>query len=271
MKQFFLFAFLIFSLTNSLTAKVPKSSPKSNQAKSTFVLVHGAWLAPWCWKAVKEQLEKKGEKVVLVELPGHGDDKTAANTLTIDMYKEKVITAMNQVPGKVILVGHSMAGVVITAVTEQVPDKIDKLIYIAAYLPASGQSLLDLANTDAGSLLGPSLVPSEDKLMLDVKHENIINIFCQDSKPEVQKMLMDHFKAEPAIPFTNPVTITTGKFGKVDKYYIHTTEDHVVGIDLQNRMIAAASITKVYSLKSSHTPFLSMPDKVTDLFLKIAN
>ena len=269
MKKLFLATVAVFVI--SLSAFTEKSSVVPPvPAKKTFVLVHGAWLAPWAWKTVKEQLEKQGQKVILIELPGHGDDHTPTNTLSIDAYKEKVIAGMNMVEGKVILVGHSMAGMVVTAVAEQVPDKIEKLIYIGAYVPASGQSLLDLANTDAKALLGPSLIQSADKLTLDVKRENILNIFCQDSKPAMQTTLLSHYQPEPAIPFTNPVTITPEKFGSVDKYYIHTEQDHAIGIDLQNRMVAAAGITKIFSLPSSHTPFLSMPDKVTALFLKIA-
>jgi pimeloyl-ACP methyl ester carboxylesterase len=270
MKKSITSVLFIITALFTLSAKPIKMKNENKSASKTFVLVHGAWLAPYSWDAVKKELTQKGQHVIVVELPGHGSDTTPPQNLSIDVYKDKVIAAINGVKGKVILVGHSLAGVVISAVAEQIPDKIETLVYVGAYIPATGQSLLDLANTDPQSLLGPSLIPSADKLTLDVKHENIINIFCADSSPETQQLLLSKYKPEPAIPFTNKVTLTDANFGKVSKVYIHTLQDHAIGMDLQNRMVATAKITKIYSLNSSHTPFLSMPAKLTALLLEIA-
>lgn len=256
----------IFS-TIALSGLVAFTAPE----KHSFVIVHGAWQAPYAWQTVKAQLEQKGNTVVLVELPGHGSDHTPPQDLSIDVYSNAVLSAMKGIDGKVVLVGHSLAGVVIANVAEKAPEKIDKLIFIGAYIPTNGKSLLDLANTDKQSLLGPALVPSADKLTLGVPKEKLVNIFSADASPEVQQQVLDNYQPEPAIPFTNPLTITAARFGSVDKYYIHTAEDHVIGIDLQNQMAADAGIKHIYTLKSSHTPFLSMPDKVTGLLIRIAN
>ncbi len=247
-----------------------KKDDKNSTANSkTFVLVAGAWQGAYVWQDVKSQLEKAGQKVVVVELPAHGDDNTSPATVSIDVYRDKVIDAINATGGKVILVGHSMAGVVVSTVAEKIPGQIEKLIYVAAFVPANEQSLLDLANTDVQSQLGPSLIPSADMLTLDVKEENRLNIFCQDGSTANKTLLTNKFRVEPAIPFTNKITLTSSNYGKVDKYYIHTTQDHAIGIDLQNRMITAAQISNVYSLASGHSPFLSMPDQLTQLLLSI--
>ncbi len=224
-------------------------------SSNTFVLVHGAWQGPYVWKRVKEQLESRGQKVIVVELPAHGNDSTSPALVSIDVYRDKVIEAISKIQGRVILVGHSMGGVVVSEVAEKIPARIKKLIYIGAFLPANGQSLIDLASQDAQSLLGPSLVPSADQLTLNVIHENITSIFCQDATDEIKKLVLDNYRAEPAIPFGNKVTLTDASFGSVDKYYIHTLQDHAIGTDLQNRMVSAAHITKVYSLNTGHSPF----------------
>ena len=237
----------------------------------TFVLVHGAWQAPYAWQYVKSQLEQDGQKVVVVELPGHGADNTSPATLTMDTYRDKVIAAINGVQGNVVLVGHSMGGVVVTATAEKIPNRIDKLVYIGAFLPANGQSLLALASTDSPSLLGPALVPSADQLTLGIKSESLVPIFIQDGSDAVKKMVIDNYRPEPAIPFTNAVTLTAANFGKVQKHYIYTTQDHAVGPNLQKRMVAAAGIRNTYTLSSSHCPFLSMPDQVTKTLIQIAN
>jgi pimeloyl-ACP methyl ester carboxylesterase len=240
-------------------------------ASKTFVLVHGAWQAPYVWDVVKSELEAKGQKVIVVELPAHGSDMTSPAAVSIDVYRDKVIAAVQSVNGKVILVGHSMGGVVVTAVAEKIPSKIEKLVYIGAFLPANGQSLMDLALTDAQSILGPNLIPSKDQLTLDVNHDKIIDIFCQDANADIQKEVLAKFRVEPAIPFGNKVSLTDANFGSVMKYYIHTAQDHAVGIDLQNRMVTAAHITKTYSLDTGHSPFLTKPDQVTAVLLAIIN
>jgi pimeloyl-ACP methyl ester carboxylesterase len=237
----------------------------------TFVLIHGAWQASFVWDSVKAQLEAAGNKVVVVELPAHGNDTTSSANVTMDIYRDKVVEAINKINGKIILVGHSMGGVVITAAAEKIPSRIEKLIYIGAFLPANGQSLIDLANTDAQSLLGPALIPADGGLTLDINKGSITTIFCQDGTAAQMQLVVDNFRVEPAIPFGNAVTITPANFGTVDKYYIHTTLDHAVGIDLQNRMAAAANITKRYSLNTGHCPFITDVIETAQLLMQIAN
>ncbi|QHV99382.1 alpha/beta fold hydrolase [Spirosoma endbachense] len=267
---------IFFALAFATIALLSVSACSDNDAATptvakTYVLVHGAWQAPYVWQAVKEQLEQKGNKVVVVELPGHGADNTPPATLSIDVYRDKVVAAIAALPGNVILVGHSMGGMVITATAEKIPTRIERLVYVGAFLPATGQSLLDLTSTDSTSLLGAGLVPSADHLLLGVKAESLINIFIQDGSDAIKKSVADNYRAEPAIPFASPVIVTAANFGSVAKYYVHTVQDHAIGLNLQKRMVAAAGIKNIYSLNSSHCPFLSMPTELTTILLGIAN
>jgi pimeloyl-ACP methyl ester carboxylesterase len=259
---------IIAMMTFGVFASCSKNDNNIKTVK-TFVLIHGAWQGAWVWQNVQAGLVSAGQKVIVVELPGHGDDQASPATLNLNVYRDKVVAAINGVSGKVVLVGHSMGGMVITSVAEAIPNKIEKLVYIGAFLPANGQSLGDLAGTDAQSLLGPNIVPSTDQLTLDIKRDEVVNIFCQDGSDAVKAQVNTKFRVEPAIPFGDKVTITAGNFGAVDKYYIHTLLDHAVGIDLQNRMAKAAGITKQFNLNSGHCPFLSMPDQVTSTLLTI--
>lgn len=263
----------ILSILLMLSATVSFGSCSKTQDSATkpktYVLVHGAFQGPYAWKFVKAQLEAKGQRVVVIELPGHGSDMTNPATLSIDAYRDEVVSVINAIEGKVILVGHSMGGMVITATAEKIPLKIEKLVYIAAFVPATGQNIQDLASTDATSILGPNLKPSPDQLTLDISKDKLASIFCADGSAEVKQSLIDNYRAEPAIPFGSPVTVTAASYGSVDKYYIHTLQDMAIGIDNQNKMAKAAGITAVYTLNSSHCPFLSKPDEVTSILLEI--
>ena len=236
---------------------------------NTYVLVHGAWQAPYVWDAVSSDLIRTGNKVIVVELPGHGIDKTPAHQLTLDVYRDKVIEAISKVDGKVILVGHSMGGMVITSVAEKIPSKISKLVYIGAFLPTSGQSLDELAKTDPDSKLGPQLMQSADKLTLDVNRDSLTYLFINDGTKSDKERVIANYRAEPAIPFINKVTLTKERFGAVEKVYIKTLQDIVISSKLQDRMIASAGIKDVYQINTSHSPFLSQPYAVSTLLLKI--
>ncbi|TKC57122.1 alpha/beta fold hydrolase [Pedobacter hiemivivus] len=261
---------LSVAIATIMFSSCSKKNDEMKPVAKNYVLVHGAWQAPYVWNAVKTSLINEGNNVTVVELPGHGSDNTVPSTLTLNTYRDKVADAISKINGKVILVGHSLGGMIISAVAEQNPSKIEKLVYIAAYLPTSGQSLQDLALSDAGSSLGGEgiLIGNADGT-LDVKQDQITNIFIQDGSAQIKSLVLQNYRPEPAIPFMNPVTLTAANFGSVEKVYIKTLQDHVVSPSLQNRMISAAGVKTIYQLNTSHSPFLSKPDSVALLLTKI--
>ena len=90
---------------------------------ATYVLVHGAWHGAWCWFKVIPLLEKRGHKVVALDLPSHGRDKTPTSSVTLQSYADRVCQTLDECSEPVVLVGHSMGGVVITQAAEQRPKK----------------------------------------------------------------------------------------------------------------------------------------------------
>jgi pimeloyl-ACP methyl ester carboxylesterase len=257
------------AITLSTFASCNKNDANMITKTQTYVLVHGAWQASYVWDAVRNDLVKNGNTVIVVELPGHGSDQTPAYMLNLNVYRDKVIEAISKVDGKVILVGHSMGGMVVTAVAEKVPAKISKLVYIGAFVPASGQALGDLANSDPDSKLGPLLTQSADKLTLDIKHDSLAYLFINDGAPAAKQQVLDNYRAEPAIPFGDKITLTNEGFGAVEKVYIKTLQDIVISPRLQDRMITSAGIKTIYSVNTSHSPFLAQPQEVSAILLKI--
>jgi pimeloyl-ACP methyl ester carboxylesterase len=238
----------------------------------TYVIVPGAWSAPYAWAQVKTSLENSGNKVIVVQLPGHGTDQMAPQSLTLDIYKNVVISTIDSIGGKVILVGHSFGGVVISDVAESIPSKIEKLVYVGAFVPLSGQSCLALASTDSTSVLGANLVPSADGATLGVVQDEIINSFIQDGTTDEQNLLLTNYRAEPLIPLTNNVNLTAANYGSVPKIYIKTLQDHAVTPVLQNRMLAATpGFSSILAINTSHCPFLVKPDSLAMLLTSAAN
>src|SRR6185503_15163569 len=131
-------------------------------AGKTYVLVAGAWMGASGWNDVATALRADGATVIVPELPAHGADPAPAGTATLTGYVDRVSAAIDGADGPVILAGHSMAGVVISEVAERHPADIARLVYVAAFLPANGQSLFDLAMSDPDSEVGAHLIFNED-------------------------------------------------------------------------------------------------------------
>lgn len=261
---------LIFAFVGilALTGCSKKDDTSVTPVSKTFVLMHGSFQGPYAWQYVKAGLEKAGQKVVVVELPGHGQDQTPPATLTLNSYRDKVIAAINNIPGQVVLVGHSLGGAIITAVADSVPSRIDRLVYLAGFIPANGQSVIDLNSMDPDSQLTPALMPSVDFTTASVADSKLLPIFCQDGNDTVNQLLIANNRPEPAAPLYSKIVLKNPA-AKVQKYYIHTSQDRAITISLQNRMVAAAGIKNIYSINSSHSPQLSMPEQVTTILLQI--
>jgi pimeloyl-ACP methyl ester carboxylesterase len=260
------------------TTAVVAASCKSNddvvepaKKTGTIVLVHGAWQGAFAWAPVKTSLEQKGYTVVNVELPAHGDDQTPVAGLSLTSYRDKVIAAINaQTTGKVLLVGHSLGGMVISEVAEQMPAKVSKLVYVAGFLPQNQQSIQDLSALDPQALLSPALEFNADFSLASVKAAELVNVFCQDASTAVQQLLLAKNRPEPAAPIGEKITLTAANFGPVPKYYVHTLQDHAITPSLQTRMVQATPVQREFSLNTGHTPMLSQPNELTTILDEIA-
>jgi putative intracellular protease/amidase len=241
---------------------------KDKKRYPTYVLVHGAWADESAWGFVRSNLAKNAN-VVVVNLPAHGADNTYGAGIGLNDYVKTVTEAINQQPGKVILVGHSMAGEVISQVAENIPARIEKLIYVSAYLPKNGESVIDLSKKDNTSKTGPALEFNQDYSLATIKKEVVHDNICGDCPDYMKDILVKYHRAEP-VKALNDKAVLTAKFASVPKYYIATTKDEVVPYTLQQLMVKDnGAVKKVYELPTSHLPFVAMPDKFLEILKDI--
>jgi pimeloyl-ACP methyl ester carboxylesterase len=232
------------------------------QNNKTYVLVHGAWSGKYVWNASKTMLERRGETVITLDLPSHGDDQTPLEQATLEGYKQAVINAIGE-RSNVILVGHSFGGMVISAVGEAVPEKISKLVYVAAYLPRNGESLFGLSQEDKNSKVG-MYWNQTSQTAASIKAEGIVEVFCADCRTVTQRTLVRKHRPEALAPLGTPVTLTAERFGKIPRYYIETLQDNAVSNQLQKRMLSRTSVVASVELNTSHSPFLSQTKAFVD-------
>lgn len=227
--------------------------------KPEIVLVHGAWEEANVWQAVTPLLKKDGYRVVAVTLPGRPSSPLSPDNVSLDLYRDTILNAIGNPARPVVLVGHSFGGITISVAAEAAPQKIRTLVYVAAYLPKDGQSLLDLGNSDKGSKIGPHLQIMKDKGIIAVEKSARADLFCLDCNGQFREAIPNLIVDEPLAPLATPVHLTANRFGTVDKVYIHTAKDQVVSPSLQAVMVAATPVRKEITIDTGHTPFLTDP------------
>jgi pimeloyl-ACP methyl ester carboxylesterase len=253
MKSLILAIAVLFTTTFTAFSQVNKS-----QNASTIVIIHGAWSSASDWNHVTEDLIATGNQVISINLPGHGSDNTAIAGISLKLYIDEVKRAIGD-KQNVVLVAHSFGGIVGSQVAEQIAPQIKKIIYIAAYVPKNGESLLSIAQTDGESHIGKSLIVDEKAGIATVRREGVADVFMADAPSQVADYVSNNIRPEPLAPLATPVTLTEGKFGKINKAFVHSLNDHTIGYLLQQKMVKDAGIQRLYSLPSSHTPFVMFP------------
>lgn len=247
-------------LTAMLASTAAFSTTAMAAEKAPIVLVHGAFENDQVWGQVTKKLETDGYKVVTVDLPGRPGNPATPDKVSLDLYRDTVVKALGTTKGRAVLVGHSFGGIVISAAAEAAPRKIKTLVYLAAYLPQNGDSLVSLAQRDADSKVGPHLQIQQDKGIASIEYSARADLFANGGPEGLRKAIPDLILDEPLAPLATPVKLTAANFGKVDKAYIHTAFDQVISPAFQAQMVAATPVRVQYTLQTGHTPFLTDPD-----------
>lgn len=250
------------------TVGCASSGPSSNPSPATpYVVVHGSWQSAADWDEVANQMRAQGANVTVVELQAHGADKTPIAEASFDAYTSKVEAAVDKLGGPVILVGHSFGGMVISAVAEQRASKVEKLIYVGAFVPKDGDTVLGLAKSDPGTHLGDALSVDEKAGTIDVDIAKLGDVFCADCSAPTLAALKQRYRTEPLAPLATPVHLTADNWGKVPKYYVYTKNDHAISLGAQQSMTARVKLAGNATLETSHCPFLSQPAQLVSTLL----
>lgn len=237
----------------------------------TFILIHGSWHSSWNWYKVIPILEKQGHKVIAIDLPGMGRDKTPIKEVKLQTTVQGICNLIDTIENKVILVGHSKNGIVISQVAEYRPEKIEKLIYLAAYLIPNGKTQSEYSSQDINGVLKPYVTKHPElnahTLQSEIYTEGLYHD-CDENITELAKLLLSHETAESGI---TPLQLTEENYGSVARFYIECTEDKAVTPFIQKKMYTETVCEKVYSMQTSHSPFFSKPQELCTIFLEIAS
>lgn len=238
---------------------------------TTFVLVHGAWHGAWCWRDLTPLLEAADHRVLAPDLPGHGRRPAPVAEMTLDSYAEAVADSVRAAREPVILVAHSMGGIIATHAAERVADRIARLVYVAAFLPGDGQTLPELSGSvPGGDNVQPNLVIDEAAgtcLPADAARRDLFYGECREADAA---FCLERLVPESLAAMLAPVHVTPQGADRLPRSYIACLRDGAITPPLQRHMYSALPCDPVLTLEADHSPFFSRPRELAAHLLALA-
>lgn len=171
-----------------------------------------------------------------------------------------VTAVIDQQPDPVVLVGHSRGGIVVSNASEVRAARIERAIYLAAFVIPDGEPMLATAMRDPDSLITRNLVVDERAGTHMLRREAFADALYGDCTAEDVALASALLTPEPNAPVGTPLRLSADGYGQVSRAYIECTADRGVSPMLQREMYTRADITAVRKMATSHSPFLSAPD-----------
>jgi pimeloyl-ACP methyl ester carboxylesterase len=219
----------------------------------TFLLVHGAYHRSTCWAPLREKLTASGWQSDAIDLPSAGEQRVPSAGLYDDT--EVIAAHLRGMKGPVVVVGHSYGGLPVSQLSEDHPDVV-RLVYLAAYLPTEGDSAAGIHGIPV-----PEDVEGIAPMIQDPRTSLYGDLSDEDAERAVGRMVEQSLRS-----FTQKTTRAAWRH--TPSTYVVCEQDRQFPVALQEKY--AAQATNAERLPTSHSPFLSAPDRLAGLLARIA-
>ncbi|HEX5165524.1 MAG TPA: alpha/beta hydrolase [Thermomicrobiales bacterium] len=236
-----------------------------DRAPVTVVLVHGAFADSSSWTGVIERLQAVGVRVIAPPNPLRGAAHDAAY----------IASFLDQISGPVLVVGHSYGGVVITNAASMAKNVVG-LIYVAAFAPDEGETLLEIESDSRDSVLVSALLQyqyptepgAETVVEFVVDPDKFHEAFAADLPMRQTAVMAATQRPASLLAFSEPTGTPAWK--SLPSWAVVATGDKAAGSDVVRQMAKRAGATTT-EVEGSHAIMLSQPQVVTDMILTALN
>ena len=233
---------------------------------ASFLIAHGAWSAAWAWKKMRPLLAARGHDLHIPTYTGLGERAhLASREIGLATHIADVLGTLEYEDLRdVVLVGHSYGGMVATGVADRARARVRRLVYLDAFVPRDGQSLLDLLPADIRERMRDSSKTTGDGWRVPP------NPVPPDTSEADLAWLMPRRVMHPLRAFEEPLRFT-GPDGGVPRTYIYCTRiapGDVFGPFAERARREAG--WQYLELEASHSPNVTAPEALTALLDKLA-
>jgi pimeloyl-ACP methyl ester carboxylesterase len=217
---------------------------------STFGLVHGGGYGAWCWERLIPELEARGHGAATVDLP---PEDLAAGAARCAEVVARAFAAVDEL----VLVGHSIAGLIIPLVATQRPVK--RLVFLHALLPRPGQSVVDQLRAEP-DMFNPEMLTATVPFWED---EAVATHFLlHDCPPEVARDAFRRLRPEPGVLGSEVTPLPA--WPAVPSAYIVCADDRTATPTWARRAARERLGVEPIELPGGHCPFLSRPGPLAE-------
>lgn len=231
-----------------------------------FVLVHGAWHGGWCWEGVIASLERAGHTAEAPTLPGHGEADDRAGVTFAD-YVDALVDVLDRQPKPVVLVGHSSAGFLLQQAAPRAAGKIERLVFLNAFILPRGACQFDLVPPEASAGMTAAAQASPDNCVPVI--EDFVRGNLMAGEPvEKQDALLARLCPQPLALFVT--RLEEGGFSTLDipKSVVFGTSDASLPPGAYLEMARALGEHRLVEFEGSHEALYTDPQRVAGALLQ---
>lgn len=222
-----------------------------------IVLVHGSYHGAWCWDLLRPELERRGHRVVAVDLPV-SDPKAGATR-----YADVVVEAAGGLREPVVI-GHSMAGLVIPLVAVRRP--VTRLVFLAAFIPSPGLSMTEQRRAEPIDGLAPPTTAEWTALGDDVwmvGPNTARELFYHDVAPDLGAWAIGRLRPQAYGVMNEPSPLI--QWPSVESGSIVCRDDRAMNPDWGRTAARTRLGIEAVEIDGGHSPFLSRPFELAEL------
>jgi pimeloyl-ACP methyl ester carboxylesterase len=236
---------------------------------ATYVLVHGGGHGGWCYQRVARLLRAAGHEVYTPTLTGLGERAhLLSREVDLDLHIRDVVAVLHSEDlRKVILVGHSYGGMVVTGVADRAADRVGRVVYLDAATPTDGQSLVDVAGPiiEAVRPMG-EIVDGIELVLLPAPDAGLLYGVTDERD---LAWMAERLTGHPWQCFEQPLRLTDeDAFRSIPQYHVVCTSTLATR---DPQLIAEARAAgRLWDIDTGHDLMITEPEAVADALLEVA-
>jgi len=235
----------------------------------TFVLVHGGGHGGWCWQRAARLLRADGHEVYTPTLTGFGErSHLDTSQVTFETFVQDIVNVIEfEDLHEVILVGHSMGGVIIPRVAERVPGRVRQVVWLAAVVTNDGESLLDAVPQSpwiarAVTIGADGTAHTDPNLILDAN--------IHDGTPDDRAFVRDRHLPYPPHALTERGRLTAFLALAIPTTYLIASDDRTIEPPIAARFASRLPGASVGQVPGGHDCMITQPVAVAAALGSIA-
>jgi pimeloyl-ACP methyl ester carboxylesterase len=224
-----------------------------------FVLVHGAWHGAWCWQKILPSLWAKGHRAFPVTLTGVGDrEHLMSSTIRLATHIDDVEAVIeSEELTRVVLVGHSYGGLLITAVADRHAERIVRLVYLDAIVPRSGESWSSSHDESARKARRAGIAQGG---VIPPPPASAYGLTGADAA-WVDRRQRPH----PGAVYDDVLHFDEARVARLARTFVDCTLPALPAIEQSRQRVRSEPGWQVIEIATGHDPMISAPDRLLDI------